>query len=92
METKKIHEYIAGIYDVHGNITPLEFENLDSDGAFKTVKKALNGARVGMATTLYDIKNYDIFVDDEGLYKNLEQNPFFPDIVGNVILLPRKDD
>lgn len=87
-----INEYIAGIYDVDGNITPLEFDNLDSKGAFKAVKKALNGARIGMATSLYDIGNYDLFVDEEGLYKNLACNPFFPKLVGNVVLLPIKDE
>ena len=85
-------KYIKGVYTINGTILPLDISNLDDENAFKTVKDALNGARIELVSgELYNISDYDLFIDEEGLYKKLKPNPFFKGLCGDVILLNKCD-
>ena len=80
----------SGIYKTNGYVQSLEFSGLDEPGAYDYVKDVLCGARLQvLGGEVFGLENVDLFVDENGLMKGLEQSPFFQGIFGDVVILPR---
>lgn len=77
----EVLELKEGIYKVNGTFEPL---TLDHDDAFNIIKSIFNDARVEYVQINRLCYGY---VDENGLYKGLQVNETFPDLVGNVVVV-----